>query len=78
MERTKYTGDTATQMHFARRGVVTPEMARKQFGRQLDPKAIVVEIYSAGENKIDEYGEGDDLRYPNIGIVQISDPIGAK
>ena len=28
MDRTPYTGQTATQMHHARKGVVTPEMAR--------------------------------------------------
>jgi len=28
MQRTKFTGETATQMHYARRGMVTPEMAR--------------------------------------------------
>ena len=27
-QRTPFTGETATQMHHARRGVITPEMAR--------------------------------------------------
>jgi thiamine biosynthesis protein ThiC len=28
MDRTQHTGETVTQMHFARKGVVTPEMKR--------------------------------------------------
>jgi phosphomethylpyrimidine synthase len=44
MERTKYTGDTATQMHFARRGVVTPEMARVAEREEVAPDLIRDEV----------------------------------
>ena len=40
MERTKYTGGTVTQMHYARKGVVTPEMARVAEREQAAPELI--------------------------------------
>src|SRR5215470_16033602 len=44
MERTRFTGDTATQMHHARRGVVTPEMRRVAEREELPPEAIRDEV----------------------------------
>ena len=44
MERTKFTGETATQMHHARRGVVTPEMARVAEREQVEPEFIRDEV----------------------------------
>jgi phosphomethylpyrimidine synthase len=44
MERTKYTGETVTQMHHARKGVVTPEMGRVAEREQMDPEAIRDEV----------------------------------
>ena len=40
MERTKFTGGTATQMHHARKGVVTPEMRRVAEREQAEPEFI--------------------------------------
>jgi phosphomethylpyrimidine synthase len=44
MERTKYTGDTVTQMHSARRGVVTPEMRRVAEREEVAPELIRDEV----------------------------------
>jgi phosphomethylpyrimidine synthase len=44
MERTKYTGDTVTQMHYARRGVVTPEMRRVAEREEVAPELIRDEV----------------------------------
>src|SRR5437764_13588241 len=44
MERTRFTGDTATQMHYARRGLVTPEMARVAEREETAPEAIRDEV----------------------------------
>ena len=44
MERTKHTGDTVTQMHFARKGVVTPEMKRVAEREQTEPELIRDEV----------------------------------
>src|SRR5206468_10805263 len=44
MERTKYTGDTVTQMHLARTGVVTPEMARVAEREGVEPELIRSEV----------------------------------
>jgi phosphomethylpyrimidine synthase len=43
MTRT-FTGDTVTQMHFARRGVVTPEMGRVAEREQTSPETIRDEV----------------------------------
>jgi phosphomethylpyrimidine synthase len=44
MERTKYTGETVTQMHFARKGVVTPEVTRVAEREQTAPESIRDEV----------------------------------
>ncbi len=44
MERTKFTGDTATQMHHARRGVITPEMKRVAEREETAPETIRDEV----------------------------------
>ena len=44
MERTKFTGETATQMHYARKGVVTPEMARVAEREQAEPEFVRDEV----------------------------------
>jgi phosphomethylpyrimidine synthase len=44
MERTRFTGDTATQMHFARRGMVTPEMKRVAEREETAPETIRDEV----------------------------------
>ena len=44
MERTKFTGDTVTQMHHARRGVVTPEMQRVAEREGVAPETIRAEV----------------------------------
>jgi phosphomethylpyrimidine synthase len=44
MERTKHTGDTVTQMHFARKGVVTPEMKRVAEREQTEEGLIRDEV----------------------------------
>ncbi len=44
MERTKYTGETVTQMHHARTGVVTPEMRRVAEREQAEPELIRDEV----------------------------------
>ena len=44
MERTKFTGETATQMHHARQGVVTPEMVRVAEREQVEPEFIRDEV----------------------------------
>src|SRR5262245_53456479 len=44
MERTKFTGGTATQMHHARKGVVTPEMKRVAEREQVEPEFIRDEV----------------------------------
>ena len=44
MERTTYTGDTVTQMHHARAGVVTPEMERVAERERLEPELIRAEV----------------------------------
>jgi phosphomethylpyrimidine synthase len=44
MERTKFTGDTVTQMRYARRGAVTPEMARVAEREETSPEFIRDEV----------------------------------
>jgi phosphomethylpyrimidine synthase len=44
MERTKFTGETATQMHHARRGVITPEMERVAEREETAPEMIRDEV----------------------------------
>jgi phosphomethylpyrimidine synthase len=44
MERTQFTGDTVTQMHYARKGVVTPEMARVAEREETAPEFIRDEV----------------------------------
>ena len=44
MQRTPYTGDTVTQMHYARKGVVTPEMARVAEREEVAPELIRDEV----------------------------------
>jgi len=44
MERTQFTGDTATQMHHARKGVVTPEMKRVAEREGVEPEFIRSEV----------------------------------
>jgi phosphomethylpyrimidine synthase len=44
MERTKFTGETATQMHHARRGVITPEMKRVAEREETAPETIRDEV----------------------------------
>src|SRR4030095_5181903 len=44
MERTTYTGETVTQMHRARAGVVTPEMERVAERERLEPELIRAEV----------------------------------
>jgi len=44
MTRTPYTGETATQMHHARKGVVTPEMARVAEREQAEPEFVRSEV----------------------------------
>jgi phosphomethylpyrimidine synthase len=44
MARTEYTGDVVTQMHLARRGVVTPEMDRVAEREGLEPAAVRDEV----------------------------------
>jgi phosphomethylpyrimidine synthase len=44
MERTTYTGETVTQMHHARAGVMTPEMRRVAEREQADPELIRDEV----------------------------------
>jgi phosphomethylpyrimidine synthase len=44
MERTKFTGDTATQMHYARKGAVTPEMQRVAEREGATPEHIRGEV----------------------------------
>ena len=44
MERTKFTGETATQMHHARKGVVTPEMVRVAEREKAEPELIRDEV----------------------------------
>jgi len=44
MERTKYTGGTVTQMHYARQGVVTPEMTRVAEREDVAPELIRDEV----------------------------------
>jgi phosphomethylpyrimidine synthase len=44
MERTKFTGDTATQMHHARRGTITPEMKRVAEREETAPETIRDEV----------------------------------
>jgi phosphomethylpyrimidine synthase len=44
MERTKFTGDTVTQMHHARRGVITPEMKRVAEREETAPETIRDEV----------------------------------
>src|SRR5438477_3913476 len=44
MERTRFTGDTVTQMHYAQRGVVTPEMARVAEREAAPPETIRDEV----------------------------------
>jgi len=44
MERTKFTGDTVTQMHHARRGVITPEMRRVAEREETAPETIRDEV----------------------------------
>jgi phosphomethylpyrimidine synthase len=44
MERTKFTGETATQMHHARKGVVTPEMVRVAEREAVEPEFIRDEV----------------------------------
>jgi phosphomethylpyrimidine synthase len=44
MERTRFSGETATQMHFARRGLVTPEMKRVAEREETAPETIRDEV----------------------------------
>ena len=44
MDRTRFTGETATQMHFARRGEVTPEMKRVAEREDTAPETIRDEV----------------------------------
>ena len=44
MERTKYTGETVTQMHYARKGVVTAEMQRVAERENSEPDFIRAEV----------------------------------
>ena len=44
MERTKFTGETATQMHHARRGTITPEMKRVAEREETAPETIRDEV----------------------------------
>ncbi|HET7746029.1 MAG TPA: phosphomethylpyrimidine synthase ThiC [Vicinamibacteria bacterium] len=44
MERTPFTGGTATQMHHARRGVVTPEMRRVAEREGAEPEYVRAEV----------------------------------
>ena len=44
MERTKFTSGTATQMHHARKGTVTPEMARVAEREELAPEVVRDEV----------------------------------
>ncbi|HYU42680.1 MAG TPA: phosphomethylpyrimidine synthase ThiC [Vicinamibacteria bacterium] len=44
MERTKFTGETATQMHHARRGLITPEMKRVAEREETAPETIRDEV----------------------------------
>src|SRR5438874_1634059 len=44
MSRTTYTGDTVTQIHHARQGVVTPEMKRVAEREQVEPETIRSEV----------------------------------
>ena len=44
MERTQFTGETATQMHFARRGTLTPEMKRVAEREETAPETIRDEV----------------------------------
>ena len=43
-ERTPFTGETATQMHHARRGAVTPEMRRVAEREGVEPELIRAEV----------------------------------
>jgi phosphomethylpyrimidine synthase len=44
MERTKFTGETATQMHHARQGVVTPEIRRVAEREGVEPEVVRSEV----------------------------------
>src|SRR5262245_30549845 len=44
MDRTQYTGETVTQMHFGRKGVVTPEMKRVAERENVEPEHIRGEV----------------------------------
>ncbi len=44
MERTTFTGETVTQMHYARKGVVTPEMKRVAEREALEPEFVRAEV----------------------------------
>jgi phosphomethylpyrimidine synthase len=44
MQRTSWTGDTVTQMHYARRGVTTPEMQRVAEREGVTPEEIRDEV----------------------------------
>src|SRR5436309_14464372 len=44
MDRTKYTGDTITQVCYARQGVVTPEMKRVAEREETEPEMIRSEV----------------------------------
>ena len=44
MQRTPFTGEPATQMHFARQGAVTPEMTRVAEREGLEPEFIRSEV----------------------------------
>ena len=44
MDRTPFTGNTATQMHHARQGAVTPEMRRVAEREQLEPEYVRDEV----------------------------------
>ena len=44
MERTPFTGETATQMHHARRGAITPEMRRVAEREDVAPEIIRDEV----------------------------------
>ncbi|HEY3122015.1 MAG TPA: phosphomethylpyrimidine synthase, partial [Vicinamibacteria bacterium] len=44
MDRSMYTGETVTQMHYARRGVITPEMRRVAEREEVEAEVIRDEV----------------------------------
>jgi phosphomethylpyrimidine synthase len=64
MARTKYTGETVTQMHYARKGVVTDEMKRVAERESAEPDFIRSEV-----------GRGRMVIPANVGHASL-DPMG--